>query len=210
MIKKHLKLLLITSLATLLPMAAGLILWNSLPAQVPFHWNVAGEIDKYASKAVAVFVMPFVMLALQWVCAFATAADPKNKERSGKIVQLVFWIIPVLSNLLQALVYTAALGWGVRVEVLLPIFLGLVFAVIGNYLPKCKQNYVIGIKLAWTLHSAENWNRTHRLAGYAWVIGGLLMIATAFLGIFWITLSIIILITLVPIVYSYALYRKGI
>ena len=210
MIKKHLKLLLITSLATLLPMAAGLILWNSLPAQVPFHWNVAGEIDKYASKAVAVFVMPFVMLALQWVCAFATAADPKNKERSGKIVQLVFWIIPVLSNLLQALVYTAALGWGVRVEVLLPIFLGLVFAVIGNYLPKCKQKYVIGIKLAWTLHSAENWNRTHRLAGYAWVIGGLLMIATAFLGIFWITLSIIILITLVPIVYSYALYRKGI
>ena len=48
MIKKNFKTLLITSIIILLPIIAGLLLWNQLPEQIPSHWNVNGEIDGYA------------------------------------------------------------------------------------------------------------------------------------------------------------------
>ena len=92
----------------------------------------------------------------------------------------------------------------------MPILMGLIFAIIGNYMPKCKQNYTIGIKIPWTLSSEENWNRTHRFAGRLWVVCGLVIILTAFLGGFELFLGIALVMALAPVLYSYALYRKGI
>jgi uncharacterized membrane protein len=106
--------------------------------------------------------------------------------------------------------YVSALGVSVRVETLMPILLGLLFVAIGNYMPKCKQNYTIGIKIPWTLASEENWNRTHRLAGWVWVGGGVVMLLSGFLGIFWLTLVPAIIMVAVPLIYSYILHQKGI
>ena len=210
MIKKNLKVLIITSIIILLPMLAGLILWNQLPEQVPFHWNAAGEIDGWASKAMAVFVPSAAMLALQWLCVLVTSADPKKQNHPEKVKVLVLWLIPLITVFISALMYISALGVSVRVERLMPILLGLVFVAIGNYMPKCKQNYTIGIKIPWTLASEENWNRTHRLAGWVWVGGGIVMLLSGFLGIFWLTLVPAIIMVAVPLVYSYILHKKGI
>ena len=93
----------------------------------------------------------------------------------------------------------------------MPVFMGLLFIAIGNYLPKTKQSYTMGIKLPWTLASEENWNRTHRLAGFLWVLCGLFFIVTSFTG--WSLAAFlipIIVMVLVPAVYSYLLYRRGI
>ena len=202
MIKKNLKILIITSIIILLPMVAGLVLWNRLPEQVPFHWNAVGEIDGWASRPVAVFVPSSMMLALQWLCMLVTSADPKKQNHPQKVVHLVLWLIPLLTVFISALMYATALGGSVRVEVLIPILLGVVFIAIGNYLPKCKQNYTIGIKIPWTLASEENWNRTHRLAGWVWVGGGIVMMLSGFFGIFWLTLVPAIIMFLVPLTYS--------
>ena len=210
MIKKHLKLLIITSIIILLPIVAGLVLWNQLPEQVPFHWNAAGEIDGWASKAVAVFVPSAAMLALQWLCVLVTSTDPKKQNHPEKVKVLVLWLIPLITVFISALMYVSALGVSVRVEMLMPILLGLVFVAIGNYMPKCKQNYTIGIKIPWTLASEENWNRTHRLAGWVWVGGGVVMLLSGFLGIFWLTLVPAIIMVAVPLIYSYILHKKGI
>ncbi len=102
------------------------------------------------------------------------------------------------------------MGRNVRVEVLIPMLIGLLFVAIGNYLPKCQQNYTIGIKIPWTLSSEENWNRTHRLAGWVMVIGGIVFMVAGFFGVFWLVLPAAVTIVLVPIVYSYILHRKGI
>lgn len=210
MIKKNLKVLMITSIIILLPMVAGLVLWNRLPEQVPFHWNAAGEVDGWASKAVAVFVPSAAMLALQWLCMLVTFADPKKQNHPEKVKVLVLWLIPIITVFISALMYVSALGGSVRVEMLMPILLGLVFVAIGNYMPKCKQNYTIGIKIPWTLASEENWNRTHRLAGWVWVGGGVVMLLSGFLGIFWLTLVPAIIMAAVPLIYSYILHKKGI
>jgi uncharacterized membrane protein len=210
MIKKHLKTLILTSILTLLPIVAGLYLWDTLPEQVPSHWDVNGEIDGWSSKPFFVFGLPCIMLAAQWLCVLGTAADPKKANHSDKVLHLVLWIIPVLSIVLSAMTYMITLGHSVRVEVIMPLIFGLVFTIIGNYLPKCKQSYTIGIKIPWTLNSEENWNRTHRFAGRLWLACGLGIMLTAFIGGFWVFLPIVLVMVIAPMVYSYLLHRKGI
>ena len=209
MIKKNLKTLIITSIVLLLPILAGLLLWNRLPEQMPTHWNAAGEVDGWSSKPFAVFGLPLILLAAQWLCVLATTTDPKRQNHSEKIYHLVFWIMPVLSIVLHAVTYLTVLGVGVRMEMVMPIFMGLLFVIIGNYLPKCKQSYTIGIKIPWTLNNEENWNKTHRLAGWVWVIGGFAIMLTGFFGGFVAFFVITLVMVLVPTIYSYLLHRKG-
>lgn len=210
MIRKHWKMLALTSVIILLPALAGVILWNRLPDRMPTHWNVSGEIDSWSSKPFAVFGLPLILLAAQWLCLLGTAADPKKENHSDKVLQLVIWIIPVLSVVLHVLTYAAALGHGVRMEMIMPVLVGLLLVIMGNYLPKCKQNYTIGIKIPWTLNSEENWNRTHRMAGRLWVACGLVCMLTGFFGGFWIFLGLVLVMVLVPFLYSWLLFRKGV
>ena len=210
MIKKNLKVLIVTSIVILLPIVAGVILWNQLPEQMPIHWNAAGEVDGWSSKAFGVFGLPLIMLVFQWICALGTGADPKKANHSDKVVQLVLRMIPVISTVLLTVTYLAALGMEVRIEVIAPILVGLVLTIVGNYLPKCKQNYTIGIKIPWTLNNEENWNKTHRFAGWLWTICGILIILSGFFGGFWVFLPIVLLMVLGPVIYSYILHRKGI
>ena len=209
MIKKNLKVLIITSIIILLPILAGVILWDQLPDPMPTHWNVAGEVDGWSSKPFAVFCLPLIMLAAQWLCMLGTAADPKKNNHPEKVLHLVLWIIPVLSVVLDAVTYAVAMGKEVRMEVVMPVLIGLLLAIVGNYLPKCKQNYTIGIKIPWTLNNEENWNKTHRFAGFLWTLCGIAMMLTGFFGGFWVFLPIVLLMVLAPIVYSYMLHRKG-
>ena len=210
MIKKNLKTLIVTSILIVLPVLAGIILWDRLPEQMPTHWNAAGDIDGWTSKPFTVFGLPLILLAAQWLCVLGTLADPKKENHPTKILHLVLWIIPVLSLVLGTITYATALGKAVRVEVIMPILIGLILAIIGNYMPKCKQNYTIGIKIPWTLNSEENWNRTHRFAGWLWTFSGIVVMLTGFFGGFWIFMIIVLLMVLAPTLYSYLLFRKGI
>ena len=210
MIKRNLKVLIISSIVTLLPIVAGLILWNQLPEQIPTHWNASGEIDGWSSKPFAVFGLPLIMVAAQWLCMLGTSADPKKENHPAKVLHLILWIIPVLSVVLNTMTYMAALGKEVRIEVIMPILIGLILAIVGNYMPKCKQNYTIGIKIPWTLNSEENWNRTHRFAGWLWTFCGIALMLTGIIGGFWIFLFVVVLMVFAPILYSYLLFRKGI
>ena len=210
MIRKLWKTLLSTSIVILLPMLVGIFLWDQLPEQIPTHWNAAGDVDGWSGKAFAVFGLNGLMLALHWLCVLGTAADPKKANHPDKILHLVLWITPILSVVLYTVTYSNALGQELPIERILPGIIGLVFAIIGNYLPKCKQNYTIGIKIPWTLNSEENWNRTHRFAGRIWFVCGLAILLTAFFGGFWIFGAICLAMVFVPIIYSYCLHRKGI
>ncbi len=208
MLKKYKGTLIITSLVTLIPILIGLLLWNKLPEQVPFHWDLNGNVDNWASRAVAVFAMPALMLALQWVCVLISTADPKSTNYNRSTFQLVLWLCPIIGLLVSTFVYSTALGCSLRIEVIMPLFMGALFTVIGNFLPKMKQTYTMGIKLPWTLSNEENWNKTHRFAGKLWVAGGVTTMATAFLGNFWIFIGILTIMVIVPTIYSYRYYLK--
>ena len=125
------------------------------------------------------------------------------------MLQLVLWICPVLSLVISSLVYTYALGYDfLDIPFIMCLLVGIVFIIVGNYLPKCRQSYTMGIKLPWTLDDEGNWNATHRFGGWVWVICGVAMLATAFLGNFWVLLGVLLVAVILPTVYSYLYYRK--
>jgi len=208
MIRRNKGILIITSIIMLIPVVIGLLLWNQLPAQVPSHWGINGEIDGWSSKVFVVFGFPALLLAIHWVCVIVSSADPSSKNYHPKMLTLVLWICPVLSLILNSLVYVTALGYSLNIEIIMSLLVGLMFVIVGNLLPKCRQSYTMGIKLPWTLASEENWNKTHRLGGKVWVIGGVLTMATAFLGSFWVLLAVLIIMVAVPTIYSYRYYAK--
>ena len=211
MIKKHWRKLLLASLVTLLPIAAGLVLWYELPASIATHWGVSNDANGYSSKAFAVFGLPLILLAVFWLCVWVSAKDPKNKDQNAKAFGLVIWLIPVLSCVVNGMIYAIALGVEPNVSMFLGLVFGLMFTVIGNYMPKCKQNFTLGIKIRPTLESEDNWNATHRMAGKLWFFGGLAVLGCAFLPqtiAFTAVLSMTLLFVAVPVIYSYSYRRK--
>ena len=211
MLKTHKKQLIAASLLTLLPILVGVILMDRLPLAFATHWGVNGQPDGWSSRSVAIFVPPLLMLALFWVCVYFTAKDPGNQGRNKKPMAMVLWIVPFLSNLCCGMMYALALGVEFDVVNLLAAVLGIIFAVIGNFMPKCQMNSTIGIKVAWAYTSEENWNTTHRFAGRVWVMGGLAILLTALLPTNLINPlfpAIMIAIAVIPMVYSWRYYKK--
>lgn len=210
MMKKYRKTLIFTSILILLPILIGILLWERLPETIATHFDINNEPDGWSSKLFVVFGMPLLLLALHWIGAAATLADPKKRNISDKIFKLVLWIVPAVTIFVLAMTYGYALNISMNIGQIVNILLGILFVVLGNYMPKCRQNYTVGIKIPWTLHSEENWNRTHRLAGWMFVIGGLLIMITSFVFSEIAAFVIIAVSTLVPILYSFILYKKGI
>ena len=211
MLKKYSKTLIVTTIIILLPVLAGIILWNKLPEQIPTHFNAAGEVDGYGSKAFAVFGLPLMLVAFQWLCAVGSLKmDPKAKNLEGKVFSLVLWIIPVLSIVMNALVYCTALGMNMNVQIIVPLLMGLLMVIIGNWLPKCKPTWTLGIKLPWTLADEDNWNRTHRFAGPVWVVCGLVIMLCALIGgaFLWVIAAALVVMIAAPTVYSFLLFRE--
>ena len=212
MLKKNKLTIVLSSVGILLPIAYGLLHWNALPEQLATHWNAAGEVDGYSSKAFAVFGLPCFLFVLQVLALVITEKDKKNKEQSSKVLSAVLWICPFLSWLLSFLVYATALGKEVSVGVWMTAFFSLLFLIAGNYLPKISQNRTIGIKIKWTLENEENWNLTHRLAGKVWVICGVVQLLTLFVlpeTVLFVSLMISTAVAIaVPTVYSWRFSKK--
>ena len=140
MILKNKKLLLITSLLTLLPIPIGLLLWNRFPETIAIHFGITGQADGFSSVPYAVFVPPLLILAVHWLCILAAALDKSNKERNQKLQSIVLWIIPLISNLCSGCMFALALGLEFSPVVWTLVPMGLLFLVIGNYMPKTRMN----------------------------------------------------------------------
>ncbi|MBQ0005740.1 MAG: SdpI family protein [Clostridiales bacterium] len=210
MYKENKKLVIITSIVCFIPVIAGVILYKQLPDTMITHWNTEGEPNGYMSKFVAAIVLPSVLLIVNLFAPMLLRIDPKYDNMGDKTKALIFWIIPAVSIFSASATLSAGLGYASRIDVAAPFFIGLLFVIIGNYLPKMKQTYTVGIKLPWTLHDEENWNRTHRMAGYLWVVCGLLIMASALIPCSKYVLGVVIAaMVIAPTVYSYMLYRKS-
>ena len=209
MLKNRKFLLILTTVVVLLPMIVGLCLWSVLPDSLATHFDETGTADGWSSKAFAVFALPLFIFACHWLCIGCTLADPKAQNISEKIFSLIAWICPAVSLFSGTAIYSAALGISLNVASAGNLLMAILFIVLGNYLPKCKPNYTVGIKLPWTLHDEENWRRTHRFAGYLWMIGGVILLATAFLPNVWILLPVLLILAFAPMLYSYILYVRS-
>lgn len=208
--KKYKGTLIVTIVVILLPVLVGLICWNQLPDKMATHFGSNNEPNGWSSKEFTVFGLPCMMVLLQIFCFFVTINDPKKRNISEKFFTVILWVVPVASLIVSLATYGYALGVSIDIGMIVNIMVGVLFIVLGNYLHKVKQNYTVGIKIPWTLNSEENWNRTHRLASWIFIVCGIGFILNSVIrmdGIFWI---IMIACLMIPWIYSFVLYKKGI
>ena len=210
MMKRNWKLFILTALITLLPIVAGLLLWDALPEEIATHWNMAGEADGWSPKGFAVIGLPLILTGIHLICSFATFIDPNSTRISQKMLGIVLWICPVISLLGSGYVLATALGHtqDFPTGTVVSLLLGGLFLYIGNYLPKCTQNYTIGIKLPWTLADEANWNATHRFGGWVWTIGGVVILGTCLWSSVFLTIGTLAVMALAPTVYSFVYYLR--
>ena len=182
---------------TLLPALIGLALWRTNP-QTAFP--------------LAVLFTPVLLALALALCLYLTEKLEKDREKNKKINSVVIWIIPVLSNVTFWISYAVAVQ---RMEVPVLRILSWLFAamylVLGNYMPKCRPNSTVGIRVKWTASTEENWNATHRLAGPCYVVCGFLMLIGSFLpekAAEGCLAALLVLSNAIPLVYSYAFYKK--
>jgi len=135
--------------------------------------------------------------------------DPK-RDTSSKLYHIARWTIAILTLFIVPFSLLIALGQPFRVEKVVPLAVSVLLLVVGNYLPKIKQNYTIGIKLPWTLADEENWKKTHRLAGWIWTFFSLLFILVILLDFYvvWIFFLGIAGMVIFPLVYSFLLAQR--
>ena len=211
MMKNNKKQLIISSIIILLPILIGLLLWNYFPERMAIHWNMDGEPNGWSGRTFAIFGLPLIIFVIHWISAFFITHDPKNKGQSEKVFNIVLWLLPMISLIVCGYTYAINLGKEISTDIMVRVLLGFLFVILGNYMPKCKQNHTIGVKVAWTLRNEENWNKTHRFTGRIWVFGGVFFLATMFVpmkNFKYAFLAIILLLAFAPMIYSYIYYRK--
>jgi uncharacterized membrane protein len=207
----------ITLLLTLVPAVYLALSWNDLPETVPVHFDLHGNPDRYGNKMELVGVTAAI-IALNIIIYFLLTnihrIDPRkkaidNKERMSKISLAVSIF---MSAILCLIIYSSIKGSFKLHTGLIYSLVGLLFAVIGNYMPNMKQNYFAGFRVPWTLDNEENWRKTHLLAGKLWFAGGLLIAVVCpflqpeFSLVFF--LVMIAILTIIPLTFSYKLFRK--
>lgn len=199
--------ILLTTLIILIPIPVGCMLWNRLPDTVATHFGVDNAANGWSSKPFAVFGIPGMMAALHLFCLIVTSMDPKQKNIGKKPLGILFWILPCMSLLMSTVIYGNALDVKMDVGFLVCLFMGIFLVIMGNVLPKVKQNYSFGIKLPWTLNDSENWKHTNRFGGWCIVVAGIAIIVTSLWHNPWFFFGIVFAAVAAPMVYSYG-YEK--
>ena len=201
MIKKNLWKFILSSLAIL--------------AGIPILALIEKNADAGLPSALAGYATAVVILCIVQNIALVISLNEYNKrEQNRKVVNILFCIIPVINAFVCAIFGTIAMGKAPSMEILKYVnaaIFGFLFIFIGNYMPKMRQNYTIGMKIKWTLENEENWNATHRFGGKLMFWVGVIILACAFLpfGIFFAIFFISVLgVVFGSILYSYLYYRK--
>ncbi len=187
--------------------------WNELPAKVPVHWNIKGEIDRYGDKS-ELLLIPFLLpLMVYLIFLLIPIIDPKkNLNKMGKKYNSIKFLLTTFMSVLAIYIIHIAKSGGTNDPNALLLLLGVLFLILGNYFKTIKANYFIGIRTPWTLESEEVWKSTHRLAGRLWFFGGIAIVLLSLLleheANFIAFISITIFITLIPVIFSYLEFRK--
>ena len=111
MLEEKKRTLIIASVITILPIIIGIFLWNSLPDVMATHFGADNEGNGFSSKAFAVIGIPMLLLAVEWIGALVTAHDPRKQNISPKMFSIMLWIVPVISIVATATMYSYNLGY---------------------------------------------------------------------------------------------------
>lgn len=206
----------LSRLIKILIIVAMIVVWvlfyDKMPAQMPTHWNAQGVVDSYGSKRITLIWLPALGICLMLLFHFLPKRDPRKQNYasfaiSWEILQLVIlWFFAYLYFVILYVVLHPA----VIITPLILCWIAVLFIVLWIVMRTLKTNYFVGIKIPWTLESEMVWDKTHKLGSWifmaAWIVFGVTAFwSTYFLPVF---LATIIICVLVPVGYSYVIYKR--
>jgi uncharacterized membrane protein len=198
---------------TLAPFIWLAAIWNTMPEQVPVHFNYKGEPDRFNSKKELIFILA-LMGPLTWaLLKYLPKIDPRNKlAENPSVLRNIRLVLTLFTSAIGVVIILSALDGGKSITTLIPVLVGGLFAGLGNYLINIKPNYFVGIRTPWTLENENVWRRTHRVGGKMMFWGGLAVAALAFVVPdqykLLLLLAAPICLAIVPVVLSYFYYKE--
>jgi uncharacterized membrane protein len=174
----------------------ALVAWPAAPARIPVHWNFRGAVDRYGGRFEGLVAIPLVALGIYLLLLFLPRVDPgrANYERfSGAYHTLRLALTAFL-----AAIYGVILLWlrGVELAIstVVPLLVGVLFVLVGNLLGKVRPNWFVGVRTPWTLSSKLSWTRTHRAAGWLFVVMGLAFMAAGVVRVAWFSIATLVMV----------------
>jgi uncharacterized membrane protein len=210
-LKKELPLIAIV----LLPFIYLAYIWNQLPEKVPMHWDIKGEIDRYGEKMELIIIPILLPLLVYIIFLIVPKIDPKNKlNKMGNKLQIIKVLSTTFMSILALFIIYSSKNQSFTNPNYIILLIGVLYIILGNYFNTIKANYFIGIRTPWTLENETVWKKTHKLGGKLWFVGGIIVVLTSLIldkepnvTIFLIITGII---TIIPIVYSYIIFKNEI
>lgn len=208
---KPVRTLLLSVFFLLILAAVFLWLYPHMPTRVPTHWNAQGQIDGYMSPIGAVATPMIIIVVVALLTVLLPAVSPRHYEikpfvAAYSMVMLAVQAFVLISGL--GVLLNAA-GHRVRMPLISMLIVGVLLMVMGNYMGKLRKNFFIGIRSPWTLASDAVWERTHRMAGWIFVLAGVVVVVAALAGVplKWLMIAIVGAL-FIPWIYSLWIYRR--
>lgn len=203
---------LILILATFAIAAAA---WPTAPERIPVHWGVNAQPDRYGGKFEGLLAIPFLALGVYLLLILLPRIDPRREHYAsfaGAYATLRTAIIALLAGT-YLLVILWIQGQPVNISLVVPVLVGMLFIVLGNYMPKTRSNWFVGIRTPWTLSSEETWVKTHRFGGKLFVLIGIMLVAGGIMRPDWVALALLpvsLAVGALLWVYSYLVWKRDI
>ena len=202
------------------PFLVAALFWNKLPDRMPIRWDGNSHPVAYGSKTIGALLLPCVNVLVAVLMMVLPRMDPKfvgyDAETKASLWHTFAIMRCAITTLLSAVAlagFAATLHPGFPISPIVIAGIAALFATFGNQLTKLRPNWFFGIRTPWTLESREAWVKTHRLGGKLMMGGGvslLVLLVPAVRPFFvWIVLSVVALIAIVPIVYSYVVCTRS-
>ena len=194
----------------LIAVAAAVWLYPQLPAQVPTHWDLYGNVNGTMPRFWGAAFPALSILGLAILTAVLPVISPRRFEIApfSSVYSLLMLAVQGVLLVIGLSMLLAGAGYAVPMPTIVALATGVLFMVVGNYMGKLRKNFFIGIRTPWTLASDAVWERTHRLGGPVFVLAGLLLVLGGIAGApAWATFAVVAVAALIPCVYSYVIYR---
>jgi uncharacterized membrane protein len=201
---------------SLITLISALFIISGLPegVELPIHWAISGQADRFTDASTALLMPPIIMMCVLGLVLILKFIEPRkeNIEQSKNAIHSIIAALVLFMFILEMGYFAMIAGWLVPMNKLVIFAIGVMFMFMGNFLGKVRSNFFIGIRTPWTLSSDNVWIKTHRLAGPLFLAAGLITAMLVWLlpetYTPYLILGTIIPAALIPTFYSWWLFKE--